>query len=407
MNLLISAYACNPTIGSEPGMGWEWVKRLSESHKLWVLTESVNKQDIEEALKSRPEMAKRVRFYYIKHKRNYRLEKTIPYLFYYRSYNQWHKEAYDLAKRIVAENRIDLVHQLNMIGFREPGYLWKLNNKFVWGPIGGLTNVSLRYPKLLGTKGFLHYIFYNAANSLQLRFSYRVNKAFSAADALIFANTQERKVAASIFGVDGIVIPATSANKNVGYVQHKKSDEGKLKIIWSGLHFYRKGLPLLLYAAKSIQGSVNFEIDIYSNGPLTNRWKRLSKKLGIEDKCNWIGWVDKRDNVLKGMAQGDVYVLTSIREGSPTVLFEALSLGLPVVCLDVSGYSDILDDSCGYLIKQGCFKNAVNDLAQFLIDLSSHKYSTSITTEGCLSRIEKFRWESNVSKMNNVYKSLA
>jgi hypothetical protein len=30
---------------------------------------------------------------------------------------------------------------LNMIGYREPGYLWKLNVPFVWGPMGG-TNVK-------------------------------------------------------------------------------------------------------------------------------------------------------------------------------------------------------------------------------------------------------------------------
>ena len=59
---------------------------------------------------------------------------------FYKYYKKWQWKTYLIAKEICAEVNIDVLHQLNMIGFREPGYLWKLSKEngvpFVWGPIG-------------------------------------------------------------------------------------------------------------------------------------------------------------------------------------------------------------------------------------------------------------------------------
>ena len=54
---------------------------------------------------------------------------------------------------IIQQHHIDIVHQLNMIGFREPGYLWKIEDKlFVWGPIGGLKQFPDAYMQGAGLK---------------------------------------------------------------------------------------------------------------------------------------------------------------------------------------------------------------------------------------------------------------
>ena len=43
-------------------------------------------------------------------------------------------------KNIIENENFDLIHNLNPIGYREPGYLWKLNLPYIWGPIGGIPN---------------------------------------------------------------------------------------------------------------------------------------------------------------------------------------------------------------------------------------------------------------------------
>ena len=56
---------------------------------------------------------------------------------FYKYYKEWQWKTYLMAKDICKEEKIDVLHQLNMIGFREPGYLWKLSQEngvpFVWG----------------------------------------------------------------------------------------------------------------------------------------------------------------------------------------------------------------------------------------------------------------------------------
>ncbi len=44
MRILISAYACAPGRGSEPGVGWNWAAQVSRSHEVWVLGLSTVRQ---------------------------------------------------------------------------------------------------------------------------------------------------------------------------------------------------------------------------------------------------------------------------------------------------------------------------------------------------------------------------
>ena len=54
MKLLISAYACEPGLGSEPGVGWNCVRQAARFHEVWVLTRKNNREPIENALKTVP-----------------------------------------------------------------------------------------------------------------------------------------------------------------------------------------------------------------------------------------------------------------------------------------------------------------------------------------------------------------
>ena len=48
--VLISAYACEPGKGSEPGVGWNWVKQISRFYETFVITRSNNKEAIEKEM---------------------------------------------------------------------------------------------------------------------------------------------------------------------------------------------------------------------------------------------------------------------------------------------------------------------------------------------------------------------
>lgn len=67
LKILLSAYACEPGKGSEPGVGWNWALSLARrGHQVWVLTRSNNRAAIEQAVAEgkQPELVKLNWLYY-------------------------------------------------------------------------------------------------------------------------------------------------------------------------------------------------------------------------------------------------------------------------------------------------------------------------------------------------------
>ena len=57
---------------------------------------------------------------------------------------EWNKSAYKKAINLNNINKYDLVHQASPGGFKNPGYLWKLNVPSYWGPVYGVYNLNLK-----------------------------------------------------------------------------------------------------------------------------------------------------------------------------------------------------------------------------------------------------------------------
>ena len=121
MQILINAYAVNPDWGSEPGMGWNWVIHLAMHCKVHVITEGEWRENIERELARLPQAGNIVFHYLPVPEKIRRMCWDQGDWRFYRHYKKWQERAIALARRIMAENRIDVIHQLNMIGFREPG----------------------------------------------------------------------------------------------------------------------------------------------------------------------------------------------------------------------------------------------------------------------------------------------
>ena len=186
-NVLINAYAVSPSWGSEPGMGWNWISNLAKYANLYILTEGEWQTEIEDAVAKHPHK-EHLHFFYlpVSDKIRQMCWNQGDWRFYY-YYEKWQKRALKKAEEIINEHDIDVIHQLNMVGFREPGYLWKLNKPLVWGPIGGLEEVSTKFLAKAPFKMRLFMKLKNWISMLQIRFSPRIHQAFLHSDALISA----------------------------------------------------------------------------------------------------------------------------------------------------------------------------------------------------------------------------
>ncbi len=69
----------------------------------------------------------------------------------------------------------------------------------------------------------------------------------------------------------------------------------------------------------------------------------LVKKLGLEKKVIFTGWLEKED-LWEVYGASDLFVLPSLHEGMPNVVLEALGLDLPCLGSDIPGVKDILHD---------------------------------------------------------------
>lgn len=96
------------------------------------------------------------------------------------------------------------------------------------------------------------------------------------------------------------------------------------------------------------------------------KWESLANELGINDRVVFTG---KQCDVEHYYLTSKIFAFTSVSEGFPNVIGEAMSAGLPVVAFDcVAGPSDlIIDGENGFLIPMGNQELFVQKL-QFLID---------------------------------------
>ncbi|MCW1311245.1 MAG: glycosyltransferase [Candidatus Parvarchaeota archaeon] len=113
-----------------------------------------------------------------------------------------------------------------------------------------------------------------------------------------------------------------------------------------------KDFPTLIKAFSFVIREVNARLIILGEGEERKNLENLSQDLGLKDYIWMPGFVE---NPYKYMSRSSVFVLSSVYEGLPSVLVEALALGLPIVSTDCkSGPKEILENGkYGTLVAPG------------------------------------------------------
>ena len=90
---------------------------------------------------------------------------------------------------------------------------------------------------------------------------------------------------------------------------------------------------------------------VLGDGELRSRLESLAVDLGISERVHFTGWWLDVPAVLADL---DVVVLSSINEGTPVALIEALAAGRPVVATDVGGVRHVVQEAeTGWLCRAG------------------------------------------------------
>jgi glycosyltransferase involved in cell wall biosynthesis len=404
MKILINCYACSPYKGSEPGMGWNFIKSLCRLHELHIITESKFQQDLNQYFEEHPEEKPFYHFYFIEKERHKKLRKIWPPSYYW-FYKAWQKKALILAKTLDQKENFDVIHQLNMVGYREPGCFYKLNKPLVWGPIGGMCISPWCLLPSTGIYGTLYYGFRNLINIYQMHFKTRVRSFAKSSSAIISATQDNHDGILKRWGKESIIIPEVGMLEDKQKKQISPRSNNILKIAWSGQHTPGKALNLLLEAISISNLKDNIELHVIGQGKYTLRWKRLAKRYHLNNII-WHGWV-KREEAISIMKECNLFCITSIADLTSTVLLEALSYGLPVIALNHCGFSNVITIDCGIKIDIHSKKQVVNDFAQAIKTIYNNEEWRIQMSQNALKRASDFTWEEKATQIDNIYHQIS
>jgi glycogen(starch) synthase len=127
----------------------------------------------------------------------------------------------------------------------------------------------------------------------------------------------------------------------------------KVKIIFIGRLIPRKGFHRVVRALPLVRKSttVPFEVEVVGTGAHRTELDLLAEELQVSDLISYVGMVPY-DQLERSYQYADVFVLTSLSEGMPSVILEAMGAGLPIIASDVGGNNEIVHEGeNGFLIK--------------------------------------------------------
>ena len=402
--ILVNAYAVSPGKGSEPGMGWNWCIHMAQSYELFVITEGEFRDRIEAALPSLPQ-GKNMHLYYLPV--SDRIRKMCwnqgDWRFYWH-YRQWQKRALALAKEICRQEGIDIIHQLNMVGFREPGLLWTIPGiRYVWGPIGGMSQNPVAFFRGDPGAGLLKMRVKNVLNYLQMNLSPRVHRAVARASTVLCATEDERTVLRKRHPDKRlVVIPETGLDRNE-LLPRTPLDDGRFHILWAGRFIPGKKLDLALRVlARLPQPDIVLEVLGSGKEEENAAYRALAEKLGISDRVVWHGDVPHAE-VIRWMCSCDLFFFTSVHEVTSTVIMEAISAGLPIVCFDICGFGPLVDDRIGR--KAPCINpdQAERDFAAIISHLYGNPGELASMSTGGREHLRRLTWDYKMEQLTKIY----
>jgi len=452
LKVLINAYACCPDMGSEQGMGWNWISRISQFCEVYVITESEYKNENLSAIRLdssfsensdgtsknkyglTKEQCARIHFYFVNIGDDDTESAKIRKMCwnqgtwsFYPKYAKWQEKALDIANHIIEEQEssghgIDVMHQLNMAGFREPGMLYKNNDSrklkgkshipLVWGPMTGYDRIPLPFMVPGGLKFTAFYQLKNILNFIQLIGHHRVRKMIRKADKLIAATPEMKNGIEKHYGVKVEHINETGCDIVEGEASALQRDmdndnQKVFKIIWVGRFIYTKQLDLAL---RTIQRIRNLNLEFHIVGKAfeeedTVRMHKYAEELGINGRCVWHGQIP-HDEVLCLMKQSDLFFFTSVFEATSTVIMEAIQCGLPIVCFDRCGFGPIVDDTIGIKIPCRDPKRAVEDFSDAISHLYANRQLLQEMSKNCKKKQYLLSWTHKIERLKVIYESL-
>jgi glycosyltransferase involved in cell wall biosynthesis len=176
-------------------------------------------------------------------------------------------------------------------------------------------------------------------------------------------------------------------------------DKIELKLISIGRLSKEKGFSTLLMAVHHIitKWNENVRLFVIGEGPEKGNLMRIVNEYRISDNVIFPGYMNNACNVLKHF---DIFVMSSITEGMPITLLEAMRAGMPIVATAVGGIPEALEGGkCGIMVPPG----NDHDLAKSIVELYDNN---KLREELSRNAMIRFQEEFTVERMEEKYRTI-
>jgi glycosyltransferase involved in cell wall biosynthesis len=412
--LLVSAYAISPVRGSEHALGWEIVIRLGKYFDVTVLmcektpSNYFYVREIEEYTNKYGPI-RNVKFVPVKipedANKYFKLHDKGFWPAYYWGYNCWQQAAFTKAQELHKLQKFDAAYLLNMTGFREPGYLWELDIPFIWGPINGFHSIPFSFLRSFSGKEYILQSIKHWANEIQIATSSRAKKAAQKA-ALVWGVDEKAVKTLTKWKANAELMQETGLNPiaNDKIVARNYDGVTSLNLVWSGIMISRKALNILIQALIKVK-HLNFHLTVLGSGSLLDQLKREAEP--IQNKITWVGKLPK-DDAIEMVSKSDLLIHSSLSEGTPHSILEAIGLGVPVVCHDICGMAAVVNEKNGFKIPYKDFNTSVEFISDLLVKIQSNPEILNKRYETIWETTNDLTWDTKVKtiaqKINDILK---
>jgi len=394
--VLVSSFACSPLWGSEPGVGWQWLLHIAKRHQVVLLTHAFFRDHLEPAL---AQAQIDVEVHYLRPPAfglhpHVQLNSRVYYTWW-----QWFARRY--ATGLVKKHKFDLIHHLTWGSLRFPCFLTGLGVPLVMGPLGGGESAPMRFFKGLPwrTRAFdllrsasLRWVHLDPlATWGPLRSDLVLCRSADSLQALPYS-VRERAVVCGEIGSPAIVVKKREERPT-------PNQNRRIKLLFAGRLIGWKGVSLAVGAVANLRRrGWDVQLDIAGDGPLRQFLAKRISSEGLEDCVSLLGVVP-RPLLMEMYGQADLFLFPSLHDSGGTVVLEALSRGLPVICLDLGGPQNYLNTECGVVVGTRDLDRLELEyaLAEAIAPLLAHPERISLMSRAAERHAQAQSWEAMVA----------
>lgn len=391
LRVILSAYACEPGRGSEPGVGWNIARELSSRVSLRVVTRSNNRGPIEN---SSEEWIKNVEWIYWDPPRwaSFWKKGERGVQLYYLMW-QWGLKS--VIRQSLKICDADIIHHLTFGKFWIPSPLADLERPFVFGPVGGGERTPPGLLLDMTIRGRISEMFRSLV--IWMACLLPIHRDLLSKAAWTYAATPQTKDRLNKLGVQQISTMAQSAIEQMATLKktniEARSADDPLVFVTASRLIPWKAVDLAIEALAHARTQHDVKMVILQKGPELKRLKDLTQKLALDDCVEFKGKLENLDAVYDEIINSDALLHPALHEAFGQSCLEALALGTPVICLNWGGPGMIVDDSSGLRVTPSDRQTTIRLYAEAMLSIRRKKLTKTITSESCKARAhENFSW---------------